>query len=171
MRPRILYKPGEELGDYHIKYIAETELNQMRRAIFKCGTCQSLFKARIGNVKYNRTKSCGCLNHLGKITHGDKKRNNRHYLYSTWIGIKTRCYNKKENRWHRYGGRGITVCGEWINSYIKFKEYILDNLGERPEGYSIDRINNDGHYEPGNVRWADASTQMLNRQKFKCKKI
>ena len=81
--------------------------------------------------------------------------------YAAWIGMKHRCYNPNAIRFESWGGRGISVCDEWLKDFVAFYEHI----GPRPEkGYSIDRINNDGDYEPGNVRWATAYEQTHNRR-------
>lgn len=80
--------------------------------------------------------------------------------YNTWRSMKYRCYNKKDKEYFRYGARGITVYAPWISSFKLFFEYI----GKKPtKNHSIDRINTNGNYEPGNVRWADATTQNRNR--------
>ena len=89
------------------------------------------------------------------------------YLRVTWRGMKRRTTNKVCKSFDRYGGRGITVCKEWLNSFQAFKKYITDNLGARPENCSLDRINNDGNYEPGNVRWATAEIQKQNNSQTK----
>lgn len=83
-------------------------------------------------------------------------------LYSTWSSIKQRCENKDNKHYPYYGGRGIKVCKRWSDSYELFEK----DVGKKPSPkHSLDRINNDGDYEPGNVRWADRTVQMLNRRK------
>ena len=73
----------------------------------------------------------------------------------------SRCYRPNSNGFHNYGGRGITVCDRWRESFANF----LADMGERPEGKTLDRINVDGNYEPGNCRWATATEQMANRRR------
>lgn len=95
------------------------------------------------------------------------KKKQEDYLRVTWRAMKGRVLNKDSKNYPRYGGRGIKICDEWLKSFKTFKKYILENLGDRPEGCSIDRINNDGNYEPGNVRWADAAVQKQNNSQTK----
>jgi hypothetical protein len=86
-----------------------------------------------------------------------------HPLYDTWAGMLARCHNPKSAAWMHYGGRGIQVCREWHGVAV-FVAWVEANLGARPEGHSLDRIDNDGDYEPGNVRWATALEQAANRR-------
>lgn len=79
--------------------------------------------------------------------------------YGSWQSMKQRCLNPSADNYARYGGRGITVCQRWLDSFENF----LADMGERPTGATLDRIEGDGNYEPGNVRWATAKQQAANR--------
>jgi hypothetical protein len=141
------------------------------RALYLC-ECGNEFPTDIKSVKIGRTKSCGCLKarNLSKLTrtHGDSLKDSDHnYLYNTWIGVRKRCNNKNDPAYRRYGGRGIKVYELWNISYDDFKLWVLDNIGERPEETSLDRINNDGNYEPGNIRWATQTEQVRNSSSVK----
>lgn len=96
-----------------------------------------------------------------------KDKKSEDYLRVTWRGIKRRIFDKTSNRYHRYGGRGIKMHEPWVENFQGFKDYILETIGHRPEGYSIDRIDNDGNYEPGNIRWASAQVQKQNNSQTK----
>ncbi len=78
--------------------------------------------------------------------------------YVSWVSAKSRTTNPKVVYWDSYGGRGITMCKEWRDNFLAFYKY----MGPRPPGHSLDRIENDGNYEPGNVRWATRKQQMRN---------
>lgn len=80
--------------------------------------------------------------------------------YTVWQNMKARCYNPRSPSWQYYGGRGIQVCDRWRNSFANF----VTDMGEKPDGRSLDRIDNDGNYEPGNCRWATPAEQVRNRR-------
>lgn len=85
-----------------------------------------------------------------------------HPLYKSWEAMKARCYNQSAGNYAGYGGRGIKVCDRWLgeNGFWNFAK----DMGEKPKGYSLDRINPNGNYEPKNCRWADRYTQQSNRR-------
>lgn len=87
-----------------------------------------------------------------------------HPIYRTWVYMKGRCYNKNNTAYPDYGGRGIIVCAEWVSDPKAFIDYVtsLDNYGK--PGYTLDRKDNDGNYEPGNMRWADRHIQGTNQR-------
>ena len=94
------------------------------------------------------------------IDHGFCQRGKIHQLYGIWRSMKDRCSNPKYPGFKNYGARGISVCERWINSFPNF----LADMGNRPKGTSIDRINNDGNYDPANCKWSTNAAQMRNRR-------
>jgi hypothetical protein len=126
-----------------------------------CGTVKIV---HLKKLQDGVIKSCGCLL-KEKAAQRVIARNTRHGLskspeYSVWAAMLRRCRRPNENSFSRYGGRGISVCVRWLD----FANFIAD-MGRRPSSdYSLERINNDGNYEPGNVRWATAKDQARNRR-------
>lgn len=127
----------------------------------KCGTTRIVNRS---DVVTGHSKSCGCLQREKAAQSG--KRKATHGLtgsrtYESWSRMKQRCNNQKDPSYCEYGGSGIVVCDEWNNSFESF----LRDMGERPNGCSIDRYPNlNGNYEPGNCRWATPKEQGRNRR-------
>lgn len=103
---------------------------------------------------------CGPGN--GRFSHGHNAQGSRTPTYNTWVAMVNRCLNPKATKYLDYGGRGITVCERWRT----FDHFLVD-MGERPEGKTLDRIANDGNYEPRNCRWATAQEQAANKRRKK----
>jgi hypothetical protein len=131
--------------------------NHRWRCECSCGTRATVHR---GNLRSGHTQSCGCLHREvardGRTTHGGT----RSPEYAVWSSMIQRCYRQKTKMYPRYGGRGIRVCGRWRNSFAAF----IEDMGKRPSPkHQIDRINNDGNYEPANCRWVTLRDQFNNR--------
>lgn len=116
------------------------------------------------NVRIGTSSSCGCYGlecrkgHPKTKTHGMSGTPE----YRSWAAMRNRCTNPDNKGFKNYGGRGITVCERWMNSFENF----YSDMGPRPDGFSIDRIDSDGNYEPSNCRWASMEVQVINRRYF-----
>ena len=122
--------------------------------LIKC-LCGKLFTVRLSHIRSGHTKSCGCL-------YLKRNRMSTTPTYKSWAAMIRRCYNKKHDRYEQYGGRGISVYFEWTGSE-GFKAFFRD-MGERPEGMTLDRKNVNGNYELGNCRWATDAEQRRNKR-------
>ena len=118
-------------------------------------------------LKTNKVKSCGCLNLESQLRTHTKHGKCYTPTFAAWSDMKRRCYNLKSENFKNYGGRGITVCDRWRFSFENF----LTDMGERPEMmkglrsyFSIDRIDNDGNYEPSNCQWGTREQQDMNKR-------
>ena len=150
----------EDLG---MMFLTKDSKYKHRYGIYKCGFCGTKFKARTGNIKNKHIKSCGCYRKqrltTSKKTHGL----NQTRLYQIWGSIKRRVLNPKNNAYKDYGGRGITLCDEWLDVQ-NFYNWAMSNGYEENKGLSIDRIDNDGNYCPENCRWTTRIIQNRNKR-------
>lgn len=140
--------------------------NGKKRTMWECCcSCGSIGTVLASNLKQGHSLSCGCLvaetTRARSTTHGYSVAGGITKEYLTWQRIKGRCHNPKNHKFPDYGGRGIIVDPSWIDDFPAF----LAHVGPCPStSHSIDRIENDGNYEPGNVRWATRKTQANNKR-------
>lgn len=145
------------------KVVSREGSDKWGQALWKCVCrCGKYFVSTGGNIRSGNTKSCGCYSikrtKESNTTHGDSGTR----LHNIWYGIIRRCTRPSNSMFDYYGGRGITVCNQWLNSYEEFKEWSISN--GYADDLTIDRIDNDGGYTPNNCRWVTYKEQGLNKR-------
>ena len=150
MTPRLI-------GETWRKYPTDTSKYKSTYGLYECPYCRKEFEAMVFSIKSGGTKGCGCQRGKG-FKHGLES----HRFYPTWNALVQRCTNPKNKKYKNYGGRGITVCEEWldIKNFIAWCDLTHPNIS----GVSLDRIDNDKGYSPENCRWADKTTQCINQR-------
>lgn len=171
-RPKINLK-NKRFG--RLVVIAETEERRNKYVVWLCKCdCGNQIKVQSSYLLDKRTgygrKSCGCLMSDIKKKHGHtNSKGFRSKTYKSWDSMKQRCLNPNNKKYFLYGGRGITICERWLEEN-GFENFLAD-MGERPEGKTLDRIDNDGNYEPSNCKWSTIKEQNNNRRGLKNVKL
>lgn len=145
---------GERFGKWIIVGVSD---KKDKRLTVTCRCeCGSISDVAYGRLKRGKSSSCKSCAAKERYSNG----NTKHQLYVTYNLMKARCYNKKTKEYKNYGGRGIFVCDRWLSS---FSDFVFD-MGERPHGTTLDRIDNDGEYSKENCRWATIEQQSRNKR-------
>lgn len=124
-----------------------------------CGNEKTI---RSNSLRTNNTTSCGCLHKEKLVENSTKHGFSKERLYRTWIDIKSRCFSPNTGYYSEYGGRGITMCAEWREDFVAFREWAMSN-GYRDD-LTIERLDVDGGYAPHNCTWIPMSSQSINRR-------
>lgn len=159
---------GERFGRLTVLRRVENDGRGVRwECVCDCGNKKV---AHSHELRYGKTRSCGCLLHESRVMNGKNQAVHggwKSRLYGVWAGMKKRCYYEKHPQYHNYGGRGINVCNDWLHDFGKFSEWAYSHgydENAKKGGCTLDRVDSDGNYEPSNCRWVNQKTQISNKR-------
>ena len=152
----------DEIGNRYGRLIvvAKVGITRSHKCAWLCQCdCGQTHVARGLDLRQGKVKSCGCLRREGRVRHGHARAHLLTGAYRSWQAMLRRCDWSKHRYFHNYGGRGIRVCERWL----VFENFLAD-MGQRPKGMTLDRIDNDRDYESRNCRWATRKQQRKNQR-------
>lgn len=159
--PNVIDLMGQTFG--RLTVVSHAGRANDRAALWSCVCACGAERVVIGKkLRSGHTQSCGCYAkdrvRETKTKHGHKPKAGKSRTYTSWLSMHSRCNRPEFHAFHRYGGRGIKVCDRWA----VFENFLAD-MGERPDGMTLDRVDVDGNYEPSNCRWATHAQQCANK--------
>lgn len=165
-RKKIKYEMWFRFEGTRLRYIKDLEPHiqktngmPVRHALFACD-CGGWIRSSLSRVKNGSAKSCGCM----MVETHAKMNKTKHPLYVTWAGMLDRCNNENNSAYKNYGGRGISVCSRWSEKGSGFYNF-LNDMGDKPDDTSLDRVDVDGNYSPENCIWSYRSDQNYRTRK------
>lgn len=158
--PRRIDLTGQQFGRLTVLHEdGQTTKNEIRWACrCECGGSKTV---RAGHLKHGTVTSCGCYRREWAVARMTTHGRSQTQAHRAWLNMRDRCLNPRAKSWPDYGGRGITICDRWRESFENF----YADMGDPPPGTSIDRIDNERGYEPGNCRWTTMDVQGKNRRR------
>lgn len=154
---RVIEMSGLRFGRLQVLREGKSNKNGLHwLCLCDCGKTKEILGV---HLRSGSSKTCGCSRAEALLKHGRARIGQNDSTYTCWANMIQRCTNPNSAHFDRYGGRGITVCKRWRHSFSNF----LSDMGPKPIGLSIDRIDNDGNYKPSNCRWATKAQQSSNR--------